>query len=131
MRVRERVRVHVRARVRVRVRVRVPVPVPVPVPVRVRVHVRVCLWDPSCMNISPNGGIWTCFGSIFMIFLQNLAFSNLHTLYIRCMETVYLLRKDHAVSVCHCHNSGNPYHPSTATGLQACQSFFDVLHGIH
>ena len=60
------------------------------------------------MNISPNGAIWTCFGSIFMIFLQNLAFSSLHNLYIRYIEIVYLLYKDHTVSVCHYPNSGNP-----------------------
>ena len=52
-----------------------------------------------------------------MIFLQNLAFSSLHNLYIRYIEIVYLLYKDHTVSVCHYPNSGNPYHPSTATGL--------------
>ena len=48
------------------------------------------LWDPSCMNISPNGAIWTCFGSIFMIFLPNLAFSNLHNLYICFIEIIYI-----------------------------------------
>ena len=75
------------------------------------------LWDPSCMNISPNGTIWTCFGSIFMIFLQNLAISNLHTLYICFIKIIYLLYKDHTVSVWPYPNSENPYHPSTATGL--------------
>ena len=70
------------------------------------------------MNMNPNGVIWSCFGSMFMIFLQNLAFSNLHNLYICYTETVNLLYKDHKVSVWHYHNSENPYHPSTATGLQ-------------
>ena len=48
---------------------------------------------------------------------KNLGFSNLHNLYIRYIETVNLLYKDHTVSVCHYPNSGNPYHPSAATGL--------------
>ena len=52
------------------------------------------------MNISPNGAIWTCFGSIFMIFLQNLVFSNLHNLYIYHIEIANLLYKDHTLSVC-------------------------------
>ena len=64
-----------------------------------------------------NGAIWTCFGSVFMIFLQNLAFSNLHNLYIRDIETVYLLYKDHTVSMWPYPNSGDPDHPSKATGL--------------
>ena len=78
------------------------------------------LWDPSCMNISPNGSTWTCFGSVFMIFLQNLAFSNLHNLYICLTETTYLLYKAHTVSAWHYHTSENPYHPSTATCLLSC-----------
>ena len=48
----------------------------------------------------------------------NLAFSNLHNLYICYIDIVYLLYKDHTVSVLHYHNSQNPYHPSTATCLQ-------------
>ena len=53
----------------------------------------------------------------FHDFLQNLACSDLHNLYTGFIETVYLLYKDHTVSVCRYPNSGNPYHPSTATGL--------------
>ena len=75
------------------------------------------LWGPSCMNMSPNGAIWTCFGSISMISLPNLVFSNVNNLCICYKETVYLLYKDHTVSVWPYHNSENPYHPSTATCL--------------
>ena len=53
----------------------------------------------------------------FHDFPPNLALSSLHNLYLRYIETVYLRYKDHTVSVCHYPNSGNPYHPSTATGL--------------
>ena len=81
------------------------------------------LWDPSCMNTSPNGAIWTCFGSIFMIFLPNLVLSNLHNLCICFTETTSLLHEDHTVSVWHYHNSENPYHPSTATCLSKLHRF--------
>ena len=73
------------------------------------------------MNITQNGAIWICFGSVFVIFLPNLAFSNLHNLYICNIEIINLLYKDHTVSVWHYHNSENPYHPSTATGLPETQ----------
>ena len=48
---------------------------------------------------------------MFMIFLQNLAFSNLHNLYICYIDIVYLLYKDHTVFVWHYHNFENPYPP--------------------
>ena len=67
------------------------------------------LSDPSCMNMSPNRAIWTCFGSVFMISFQSMAFSNLHNLYICCIETIYLLYKDRTVYVWPYHNSENPY----------------------
>ena len=53
-----------------------------------------------------------------MIFFEYLAPPSLHTLFICFTQIIYLLSKDHTVSVWPYHSSENPYHPSTATGLQ-------------